>query len=225
MRYRTKALQIIREVNKALQRVIQTRTDANEVDASFIDRLKAAAVAVLARFGLYNVVSSTFEDFDFANRNYYEGIAGTKALGLNKMSVPNEMLENWIKRNVALITNTSLTEVQRLEGLFRDAAFSNIRADEFQKQISKVFKYGRNNAKLIAMDQSGKLWGQLNEYRQTRAGIKGYYWRTTRIWSRVRPKHAAREGQFFLWSRPPDGGHPGQEIRCMCHAEAALDRM
>jgi len=205
--------------------VVQTRMDAETVDDRLIDRLKAAVVSVLARLGLRGLISREALNFDFANKNYYANIAGTKALGLHKTGVPEDMIENWIKRNVALITNTSMTEAQRLEGLFRDVAYSNMRADELQKQIAKVYRYGRNNSKLIAIDQSGKLWGQMNEYRQVKAGIKGYYWRTTRIVGRVRPLHAAREGKFFLWSRPPEDGHPGQAIHCMCHAEAALDRM
>lgn len=40
---------------------------------------------------------------------------------------------------------------------------------------------------------------------------------------RVRPNHAARSGLVFKWSNPPDGGHPGQAVRCRCVAQPLID--
>lgn len=45
-----------------------------------------------------------------------------------------------------------------------------------------------------------------------------YIWHTCKD-SRVRDKHADREGQVFLWSDPPSGGHPGFDYRCRCWSE------
>lgn len=45
-----------------------------------------------------------------------------------------------------------------------------------------------------------------------------YIWRTVKD-DRVRPEHAAREGQIFSWTDPPDDGHPGEAFGCRCWAE------
>lgn len=40
-----------------------------------------------------------------------------------------------------------------------------------------------------------------------------YIWRTVKD-NDVRPAHAAREGQIFSWTNPPEGGHPGEDYNC-----------
>lgn len=50
-----------------------------------------------------------------------------------------------------------------------------------------------------------------------------YIWRTVKD-SDVRPAHAAREGQIFSWTNPPEGGHPGEDYNCRCWAEPVKGR-
>ncbi len=45
-----------------------------------------------------------------------------------------------------------------------------------------------------------------------------YIWRTVQD-DKVRGSHAAREGKTFLWTNPPEGGHPGEDYNCRCWAE------
>jgi hypothetical protein len=45
-----------------------------------------------------------------------------------------------------------------------------------------------------------------------------YIWRTAGD-DKVRPSHAANEGERFAWDNPPDTGHPGEDINCRCVAE------
>jgi SPP1 gp7 family putative phage head morphogenesis protein len=82
-----------------------------------------------------------------------------------------------------------------------------------------------SRANLIARDQVGKLFGQLNEKRQTELGVTGYVWRTVHD-NRVRELHEDRDGQHFDWNDPPeetpDDGHPGTPIQCRCYAEPDL---
>lgn len=48
-----------------------------------------------------------------------------------------------------------------------------------------------------------------------------YIWRTRRD-GKVRPSHAANDGQVFSWEDPPDTGHPGDAPGCRCTAEPYL---
>jgi hypothetical protein len=45
-----------------------------------------------------------------------------------------------------------------------------------------------------------------------------YVWRTVGD-GKVRGEHAVRNGQTFLWSDPPEGGHPAEDYNCRCWAE------
>lgn len=77
-------------------------------------------------------------------------------------------------------------------------------------------------ARVIARDQLGKLNARLTEQRQRALGVEAYTWRTTGD-SRVRHQHRARNGRRFLWSKPPQDGHPGEPVLCRCVAEAIVD--
>ncbi len=46
-----------------------------------------------------------------------------------------------------------------------------------------------------------------------------YIWRTVQD-DKVRGSHAARAGEAFSWTNPPEGGHPGEDFGCRCWAEA-----
>ncbi|MFX4789475.1 minor capsid protein, partial [Acinetobacter baumannii] len=72
-------------------------------------------------------------------------------------------------------------------------------------------------ARLIASDQMGKINGQINQARQLSMGVETYTWQTAKD-ERVRPDHQHKQGKTFRWDSPPEGGHPGQPIRCRCTA-------
>jgi SPP1 gp7 family putative phage head morphogenesis protein len=76
-------------------------------------------------------------------------------------------------------------------------------------------------ARFIARDQMGKLFANLSQARQEDIGVTKYRWSTARD-SRVRSRHAAREGKTYYWKRPPAGGPPGFDINCRCVAEPDL---
>ena len=63
----------------------------------------------------------------------------------------------------------------------------------------------------------------LNGYFQTEAlQVERYTWRSSDN-SRVRASHAEYDDHIFLWSDPPEGGHPGQGWNCRCTAEPIID--
>jgi predicted chitinase len=64
----------------------------------------------------------------------------------------------------------------------------------------------------------------LNGFFQTEGlHIQSYIWRS-RDDSRVRAIHAEYDDHIFLWSDPPEGGHPGQGWNCRCTAEPIIDQ-
>ena len=97
----------------------------------------------------------------------------------------------------------------------REGFATGARHEQLAKQIRERFNVGRSRATLIARDQTNKLNGQLMKEDFAAAGLTAYIWRTSRD-ERVRPTHAALEGQTILWSTPPPEGHPGAPIQCRC---------
>lgn len=63
----------------------------------------------------------------------------------------------------------------------------------------------------------------LNGFLQTEGlHVDRYIWRSNDD-SRVRAVHAEYDDHIFLWSAPPEGGHPGQDWNCRCTAEPIID--
>lgn len=59
--------------------------------------------------------------------------------------------------------------------------------------------------------------GLINQLRQEDLGIDRYVW-ATRGDHKVRPAHAALNGEAFYWDHPSGEGHPGEAPNCRCLA-------
>ena len=102
----------------------------------------------------------------------------------------------------------------RMVETFADAPFDR---QAMTGVLRDEFKSSGYNLRRIARDQSNKLVGQLTEHRQRQLGIDAYEWGTSQD-ERVRPTHAANDGEVFKWGEPPSTGPPGFEIQCRCIA-------
>jgi SPP1 gp7 family putative phage head morphogenesis protein len=87
--------------------------------------------------------------------------------------------------------------------------------------LRKQFDFTRNRARLIARDQVGKLYGQINAARQQAIGVTHFVWQTSND-ERVRDEHEERNGKTYSYANPPDGELPGQPIQCRCVANPIL---
>lgn len=127
-----------------------------------------------------------------------------------------------VQKNVALIKGLSDEVAKKVEVAILDLASRGAGTKEITKALMDIGGFTKNRARLIALTETAKFNGQLNEIRQKQAGIKKYTWSTVGD-SRVRPSHRARNGQTYSWDDPPPGGPPGSEPRCRCIARAILD--
>ncbi len=62
---------------------------------------------------------------------------------------------------------------------------------------------------------------RLSEQRQRASGFTHYIWRSQDD-EKVRGLHASYDDQIFAWDNPPEGGHPGHDYGCRCHAEPVI---
>lgn len=129
------------------------------------------------------------------------------------------MMAEWRAQNIGLIR----TIPTRLHAdLLADISAAQAQAPFDQRAMSKAVAKGGRSAsyylRRITRDQTSKAIGNLTQVRHTQIGVESYRWRTSED-ERVRPTHAAKNGQVYRWnSPPPDTGHPGQDIQCRCVA-------
>ena len=128
------------------------------------------------------------------------------------------IVRHFTAENVALIRDLPEQIARQIEQAVTRAFASGTPHSQLAEQIDARFDVGESRARLIARDQIGKLYGQVNAARQQDLGVTSFVWRTVHD-ERVRPEHAALDGETFRYDDPPDEGLPGEAINCRCTAE------
>jgi SPP1 gp7 family putative phage head morphogenesis protein len=129
------------------------------------------------------------------------------------------LIDSWAAENAALIRSVSQRVIDEVALASTRAVSAGTLWPDLAKEIEGRVGLGEKRSRLIARDQVGKLYGQVNAQRQRNLGVEHFIWRTVND-QRVRPRHAAIEGERF----PLDGGHPaeglpGQPVLCRCYSE------
>jgi SPP1 gp7 family putative phage head morphogenesis protein len=149
-------------------------------------------------------------------------------LGIDVFALPEKGLQGRIEQftteNVSLIKSLAKDYLDDVELRVTAGLRDGSRAEEIAQDLQDRYGVAENRAKLIANDQIGKFYGNLNEARQTQLGVDSYVWRTVHD-NRVRSEHADRDGKTFQWNEPPEDGHPGEAINCRCYADPNLDKL
>jgi SPP1 gp7 family putative phage head morphogenesis protein len=130
-------------------------------------------------------------------------------------------LEVFVQANVQLIEGIAPKVAQDVEAAVLRAIQTGTLHKDLAIELEEDFGFSAKRARIIARDQVGKLYGNLQQVRQRSMGIKRYIWRTVND-ERVRPEHEEREGKEFLWDDPPEDGHPGEAINCRCYPEPVV---
>lgn len=123
---------------------------------------------------------------------------------------------NAVRENVALIKQLPVESANDLAAMLRES--SGVATEVLAKRIKERFGVLESKAEFWATDQTLKRNSDLTQARSVRAGLTHYRWITSND-ERVRPEHAALDGQIFAWNDPPPPGNPGQDYRCRCTAE------
>lgn len=130
--------------------------------------------------------------------------------------------------------NTDLIKAEadlrrRVERILHDPLNEGRSVADISRMLQEQAGYSQSRAELTARDQTLKLYGQIQEARQTSAGITKYVW-TTSLDERVRPDHAELDGTVQEWANPPIAdkrtgtrAHPGIFFQCRCTAVPVLD--
>lgn len=134
----------------------------------------------------------------------------------------DDKIATFARQNAQLIKSVPADYLYDIEQATLRYLREGRRAEELAGELEDRYGVAANRAALIAVDQIGKLNGELTEARHTNLGITRYYWRTAGD-ERVRPDHARRDGEIFEYAHPPEDGNPGFPIRCRCYADPLIE--
>lgn len=133
-------------------------------------------------------------------------------------------IDGWIAVNVDLIKTMPDVYFDDVRQQVSAAIERGTRHEVLAQQLAGRYEIPINRAALIARDQVGKLYGQLNAQRQQNLGIRKFIWRDAGD-NRVREEHADLNGQTFPYDDPPAEGMPGEPISCRCYADPDLSEI
>ena len=131
-------------------------------------------------------------------------------------------MEDLAAEGARLITSLPLETAIQVETAAQTAALTGARHESLVEYIESRGEVARSRAELIARTEVSRQTTILTQTRAVSIGSAGYIWRTADD-GRVRPSHAAMDGQYVKWSEPPtlDGltGHAGALPNCRCYPE------
>lgn len=124
-----------------------------------------------------------------------------------------------IKKNVGYIKSIATQQHDKIETIIFEGMKSGQSIASIRSGIEEVGKVSRNKAQFIAVDQSGKMFGELNKMRHEAAGVEEFVWLTAGD-ERVRPEHRNYSGRKFNYKDGANGKFPGSsDYRCRCVAQ------
>lgn len=142
--------------------------------------------------------------------------------------------KKWIHTNTELIQLEARAR-QEIRNIIEGPLRAGATVDEVRKKIEGRLGVVRSRAEFIARDQTLKLYGQIQEQRQTAAGIEEYTWSTSEdervrgnpdgLYPNSQSDHFHLEGTVQRWDSAPvvdaktgRTAHPGADFQCRCAA-------
>lgn len=214
------------ELPKLLARVEaeKSRSDAGEVrrirqlieEARKLARNATKPVALEKLAKKFAAQTSTFQRRQLA-RQVRAALGVDVLIGDRGLAI---LFDVFAAENAALIQSVGPQVIDRVARLSTRAVASGRLWKDLAKDIARETGVGERRAKLIARDQVGKLYGQVNAQRQKNLGVTHFIWRTSNDGDRVREEHQALEGRRFpIGTGAPGEGLPGEPVLCRCNAE------
>jgi len=224
-----RALEIVRaELLPLLERAAESAsrvatTDATDNIGEAIDRAERKFFEEWTRARMARLVRPIGEEIERLHsaglNRQLRAVVGVDAVGGEPWL--GRAVDEFTAENVALIRSIPTRFFDDLETNLKRELADGARFEELIGIVEERYGVSQSRATLIARDQSGKFYGDLNRVRQTDLGIERFTWRTARD-NRVREEHEDRDGEVYTWSAPPEGETPGEPVNCRCYAEPDL---
>ena len=140
----------------------------------------------------------------------------------------NKRLRTFVDHNVTLVSRIPKECHDDLADLIEQGTREAWSTRDIVDQMQYRFNVSESHARLIARDQVGQLYADVNHTRQRDLGITRFVWRTANdervrgdpdgLYPKALPSHFDLDGQTFSYDDPPtdeDGPFlPGDQIQC-----------
>jgi SPP1 gp7 family putative phage head morphogenesis protein len=177
--------------------------------------VKAESIVPIAT--KYGAATSDFQRAQLAKQaRAAVSIDVRKLSGLDR-NVPRHIAQ-FAETNAQLITGLGQRMADDIAEIVEEGVVSGSRWETIAGRLAHAGQVTESRAALIARDQVGKLYADINRQRQGNLGVTRYVWRTVRD-NRVREEHESLDGESFDWGAPPPDGHPGEAVNCRCYAD------
>ncbi len=215
--------ELVRDLEREWPQPEPVRTDNDRDVARAVKRtadkmaraIKAESIIPIA--AKYGAATSDFQRGQLAKQaRAAVSIDVRKLSGLDR-KVP-EQITKFAETNAQLIVGLGQRMAEDIAEIVEDGVVAGSRWETIAGRLARAGQVTESRAALIARDQVGKLFGDINKQRQVNLGVARYVWRTVRD-NRVREEHEALDGDSFEWGSPPSDGHPGEAVNCRCYAD------
>jgi len=205
-------------------------TTLEEAFAEFSRRVSRVSLATLERDikAMVNGVETFQRSVFVSNVKKAIGVDVRKLIGKNQ--VESEMAKA-IKANLDLIKTIDDSYIDRARKIINDGLTKGYDHYSVKNELldlggfkDKYTGTEQRRAKTIARDQTQKLMNSIDRVRQKDMGVIHYYWVASGD-ERTRDSHDNYNGKRFSWDKPPEGGHPGEEVNCRCSARPDTEEL
>ncbi len=163
----------------------------------------------------------------FASKAADDVVRGVVTIPAQEVAA-SALIKSFVSENVALIKSIPQVLLGDVESVIAESWRIGRSTADIERHIAERFGVADRRARLIARDQIATLNGKVTAARHKQIGIAEYEWSTSNdervrgdpggLYPKAKPSHHARDGKVFRYSKPPDGGHPGEAINCRCVA-------
>lgn len=153
-------------------------------------------------------------------------------LTINKTAIDKSMktiIKASVAENVQLIRSIPEQYFTRVQGAVMRSITTGNGLQDLVPAVQKYDGITHRRAKLIAEDQTRKVYSNLNFERMAKVGVKKFEWVHSGGGAEPRPLHLELNGQVFSMDDLPvidektgERGIPGQLINCKCVAKPVI---
>lgn len=212
----------------------EKREEAAAMDASIASQAKILLDKLTAKFDelfgkniqptVEKMVNQSSKASAAALHTSLKKLSGGVSLKTDILTGPlKETLKASINENVNLIKTIGQDYLNRVKGqVMRSITTGNGLAD-LVPALKRYKGITERHAKNVALDQTRKVYNQLNQARMEERGIKEFKWRHSKGGQKPRQDHIEMDGNIYSFDNLPvidqktgERGIPGQAINCGC---------
>lgn len=204
----------------------QARILTNKLSKRFQDLFGVKAKPLAER-----MVNASDKDSSKTLHASLKQLSGGLSLKTTTINAPlRNVIGASIAENVALIKSIPQQYILNVQGSVMRSITTGRGLQDLIPELDKYADETKNRAKNIALDQTRKVYNNMNRDRMKSLGVTRYEWIHSGGSVKPRPLHESYSGRIFRFDDPPvideatgETGIPGQAINCRCTMKPVIE--